>query len=97
VGFDFNTFLNAQGTYTEGIALGNATAGSADGRTIAGFAASLFGNVGWIMNTPKSVLCHRPPDHPGQKTKTIDVTFPDSLGDHLAHGDTFGMCQHGGD
>ncbi len=94
--YDFLTFLNAQGTYVEGIGILNATASSADGHRVAGGAASLFGNVGWIMDTPKSVLCHRPPDHPGQKTFTIDVSFPDGLADHLAHGDTFGMCQHGG-
>jgi hypothetical protein len=94
--YDLNTFLNSQGTYTEGIGLLNGTASSADGRRVAGAAQSLFGNVAWVMDTPKSVLCHRPPDHPGQKTFTIDVEFPEGLGDHLTHGDTFGMCQHGG-
>jgi hypothetical protein len=94
--YDLNIFLNSQGTYTEGIGLLNGTASSADGRRVAGGAQSLFGNVGWVMDTPKSVLCHRPPDNPGQKTFTIDVEFPEGLGDHLAHGDTFGMCQHGG-
>ncbi len=92
---DLNDFLNSQGTFTEGIGLSNGVAVSADGRTAAGAAASQFGNVGWIMNTPKSVLCHRPPDHPGQKTFTIDVSFPGGLADHLAHGDTLGMCEHG--
>ncbi|MGH9870418.1 MAG: hypothetical protein ACREAA_19970 [Candidatus Polarisedimenticolia bacterium] len=95
--FDFNLFLKSQGTSTEGIGISNALAVSADGRRIAGGAASLFGNLGWILDTPKSVLCHRPPDHPGGKTITIDVTFPQGVPDHLAHGDTFGMCQHGGE
>jgi hypothetical protein len=94
--YDFNTFLNAQGTYAEGIGILNATASSADGHRVAGAAQSLFGNVAWVMDAPKSVLCHRPPDHPGKKTLTIDVEFPQGLGNHLAHGDTLGMCQHGG-
>jgi len=92
----FATFLNAQGTYTEGIGILNASASSADGHRATGAAQSQFGNVTWIMDTPKSVLCHRPPDHPGEKTFTIDVSFPDGLAGHLAHGDTLGMCQHGG-
>ena len=94
--FDFNLFLNAQGTYTEGIGIVNATTSSADGHRVAGSAQSQFGNVTWIMDTPKSVLCHRPPGHTGERTTTIDVSFPDGLGDHLLHGDTLGICQHGG-
>jgi hypothetical protein len=93
---DLNAFLNSQGTYAEGVGLLNGSMMSADGRTIAGAAQTLFGNAGWILSTPKSVLCHRPPDHPGQKTFTIDVSFPEGLADHLAHGDTLGLCQHGG-
>lgn len=93
---DLNVFLNAQGTYADGILIANATASSADGLKVAGWAATLFGNTGWVIETPKSVLCHRPPEHPRQKTFTIDVSFPDGLAEHLAHGDTLGVCQHGG-
>jgi len=30
-------------------------------------------------------------------THNLDVSFPEGLGDHLAHGDTVGLCQHGGE
>lgn len=90
---NLNLFLNAQGTYTEGVGIGNATATSADGRVLAGAAASQFGTVGWILETPKAVVCHQVRHF---TWKSIDVSFPDELGAHLIHGDTLGLCQHGG-
>jgi len=93
---NFSLFLNAQGTYTEGMDIANALTTSADGTIIAGWGASQFGTVGWILESPKVVLCHRPPDNPHTPTHTIDVTFPVGLANHLNHGDTLGMCQHGG-
>ena len=92
----FKSFLNAQGTWYEGSEIGNANGISADGRRILGYSATIGGNTAWILDTPKVVLCHRSPDNPGQKTQTLDVTFPDGLGEHLAHGDAVGVCQHGG-
>ncbi len=92
---NFNTFMNAQGLYAQDMAIFNSTAISADGRTITGFANSVFGQVGWVLKSPKAVLCHAPLDNP-TNTHTIDVTFPGGLADHLAHGDTLGLCQDGG-
>ena len=93
---NFSLFLNAQGTYTEGLDIANALATSADGTIMAGFGASQFGTIGWILESPKVVLCHKPPNNPHMLTHTIDVTFPGGLANHLNHGDTLGMCQHGG-
>jgi len=92
----FKAFLNAQGTWYEGTDIVNATGISADGSRILGYSATTVGNTGWILDTPKVVVCHRSPDNPGQKTQTLDVTFPDGLHEHLAHGDAVGVCQHGG-
>ena len=93
---NFNMFMNAQGLYAQDMAIFNSTAISADGRTITGFANTVFGQVGWVLKTPKAVVCHAPPDNPSN-THTQDVTFPGGLADHLAHGDTLGLCQDGGD
>jgi hypothetical protein len=92
----FKAFLNAQGTWYEGSDILNANGISSDGSRIMGNSATFFGNTAWVLDTPKVVLCHRSPDNPGQKTQTLDVTFPDGLGEHLAHGDAVGLCQHGG-
>ncbi len=94
--FDLNAFLNAQGTYAQDITIANPMAMSADGRTIVGWAGSIFGNVGWALQMPKAVMCHVQPGHLAAGPHTIDVSFPDGLTDHLAHGDTIGMCEHGG-
>lgn len=93
---NFVQFMNSQGTYAQDIVFLNATASSADGKTITGFGNSIFGQVGWILKAPKAVVCHVSPGHPTDKSHTLDVSFPGGLGDHLAHGDTLGLCQHGG-
>lgn len=87
---DFNQFLAAQGVVTTGLALHLGTAMSADGRTITGYADSLIGNVGWVLKTPTSVVCHASPQNPSGET--IAVTFPEGLDEHLGHGDTLGPC-----
>jgi uncharacterized membrane protein len=92
---NLNLFMESQGTYAEGpVTIGNATAISSDGRTVAGFMASIFGNTGWILQIENAMVCHRDPADPSQ-TSTIHVGFPEGLDEHLAHGDTFGICQHG--
>jgi uncharacterized membrane protein len=93
---NLNTLMNAQGTYAQDLVLANPTAISADGRTVTGWAFSIFGQVGWALKMPKAVVCHAPLDNPSN-SRTLDVTFPDGLGEHLAHGDILGMCQHGGE
>jgi hypothetical protein len=92
----FGTFLNAQGTWYEGTEIGNGVDSSADGKRLLVYSATTGGNRGWILDIPKAVVCHRPPGYTGE-THTIDVTFPGGLGNHLAHGDTVGICQHGGE
>jgi uncharacterized membrane protein len=93
----FKQFLNVQGTFYEGTEVMNANAISADGHRILGYSATPYGSMSWIMDIPKAVLCHRPPNGPITQTHTIDVTFPGGLDEHLAHGDTLGVCQHGGE
>jgi uncharacterized membrane protein len=92
---NFNTFMNAQGLYVQDVSILNSTAMSADGRTITGFATSVFGQIGWVLQSPKAVICHAPPNNP-TNTHSIDVSFPGGLANHLAHGDTLGLCQNGG-
>lgn len=94
--FDLNQFMMAQGTFAQDITIANPTAMSSDGRIMTGWAASIFGNVGWAMRMPKVVVCHVQPGHLAAGPHTIDVTFPDGLPGHLAHGDTIGMCENGG-
>lgn len=93
---DLNVFLNVQGTYAQDITIANPLAMSSDGRIITGWANSIFGAVGWVVKTPKVVMCHANPGSPGE-THTIDVSFPGGLTDHLSHGDTLGLCQYGGE
>ena len=92
----FKDFLNVQGTYYEGTEVLNATDITADGHRLVGNSATLFGTQGWIIDMPKVVMCHRAP-HTSGEPHTIDIGFPDGIGDHLAHGDTIGLCQHGGE
>jgi hypothetical protein len=95
--FNMTDFLNVQGTNTDGIGLTSPGAGaiSGDGRTWAVTAASIAGNIGLHIKTPTTVMCH--PPGPGIRPRTIDVPFPDGTNEHLAHGDTLGLCQHGGE
>ena len=88
--------MNSQGTYAQYLVIQNPTALSADGLTWTGWGASIAGNVSWLLKTPKAVVCHAPGNDPN-KARTIDVSFPDGLNDHLAHGDTVGLCQSGGE
>jgi hypothetical protein len=92
--FNITDFLNSQGTNTDGIGLTSPAAGaiSADGRTWAVTAASLAGNIGLHVKTPTAVVCHRQ----GMRRLAVDVAFPDGMNEHLAHGDTLGLCPHGG-
>ena len=49
-----------------------------------------------IIEVPKAVVCHKAPGSTGAP-KNLDVTFPEGLAEHLAHGDTLGICPFGGD
>lgn len=70
---------------------------SGDGHTIAGSAFSPYSLQGYVVEMPKVVVCHHTPGtkkNPARKN-TLDVTFPDDLENHLAHGDTIGLCGNG--
>jgi uncharacterized membrane protein len=89
---NFNTFLLAQGVNLTDIYPYVGTAMSADGRVITGVLASQFGDVGFVVKTPTSIVCHAPTGSPTQLQTTI-VGFPLGLDDALAAGDTLGPCQ----
>jgi hypothetical protein len=65
---------------------------SADGRVITGVLASQFGDVGFVVKTPTSIVCHAPAGSPTQLQTTI-VDFPQGLDAALTSGDTLGPCQ----
>ena len=91
---EVTSFLSSQGTYAQDWILASAGRLSGDGRTMGGFAATPFGFQGWIVRMPKVVLCHSNPVNRKEK-KTLVVDFPAALPDHLAHGDTIGICGNG--
>jgi hypothetical protein len=91
---DFKEFLEAQGTFATDWNLAGVNTVSGDGKTFAGFGASVYDIQGWVVRSPKVVLCHANPGHPENK-HTLDVNFPDSFAEHLAHGDTIGLCGSG--
>jgi hypothetical protein len=89
-------FLNAQGTYLQDLFLGNATGVSADGRVWGGYVTSINGTLPARYDVPKAVVCHKSPGNPNGTPQNLDVTFPGGLDEHMAHGDTLGICQIGG-
>jgi len=89
-------FLHVQGTWMEGAGHGVIQAMSGDGRIWAVQGLVAGGISPLIIEVPKAIVCHKAPGSP-QAPKNLDVTFPDGLEDHLAHGDTFGICQSGGE
>ena len=94
---DLTSFLNAQGAYAQGTVAGWSTALSADGKIWAGTVVSSEGMLATRIEIPKVIVCHKSPGGSNPATHNLDVSFPDGLGDHLAHGDTVGLCQHGGE
>jgi uncharacterized membrane protein len=91
---DFQEFLAQQGTYAPEWSLAVAGTVSGDGKTVGGFGYSPYGAQGFVVEMPKIVICHAPPGNPSNK-KSTDVSFPESLASHLAHGDTIGQCGNG--
>jgi hypothetical protein len=94
---DLETFLNAQGTFLDGPAIGIITAMSGDGTVWIGDGQISSGHVPYRVTIPKAIVCHKSPSNPTATPKNLDVTFPGGLADHLAHGDTLGLCQNGSD
>jgi hypothetical protein len=89
-------FLRAQGVWMEGYGAGPIQSMSADGRTWAVLGLVPGGYAPLIIEVPKAVVCHKAPGSTGAP-KNLDVTFPEGLAEHLAHGDTLGVCQSGGE
>ena len=80
----------------EGAGFGTIQAMSADGRIWAVVGLAPGGIVPLIIEVPKAIVCHKAPGST-QAPKNLDVTFPEGLAEHLAHGDTLGVCQAGGE
>ena len=91
---DVTSFLNSQGTWAPDWLLGGAGRLAGDGKTMGGWAATPFGYQGWFVRMPKVVLCHSNPTK-REDRKTLLVDFPAALPDHMAHGDTIGICGNG--
>jgi hypothetical protein len=91
---DLTGFLNAQGAYLQDTLADIVTAMSADGTVWTGVSHTISGNVPYIVQIPKVIVCHK--SNPNATAKNLDVSFPAGLADHLAHGDTVGLCQTGG-
>jgi uncharacterized membrane protein len=91
---DFQEFLEAQGTFAPGWTITSVSSVSGDGKTIAGNAATPFGFLGFVVEIPEAVVCHRSPSPSGPGV-SVAVPFPDGLESHLGHGDTLGVCPRG--
>ncbi len=91
---DFQALLASQGTLASDWLLMTAGTVSGDGTVVGGWGYSPYSRQGWIVKMPKIVICHAPKGNLSNK-KTIDVAWPDGLADHLAHGDTIGLCGNG--
>ncbi|MGH9867425.1 MAG: hypothetical protein ACREAA_04570 [Candidatus Polarisedimenticolia bacterium] len=90
---DIQEFLIGQGVFTPGwIILSGSVSG--DGHTLAGGAAAPGGFHGYVLKMEKVLLCHTPAGKKGKKN-TIDVALDAEVAEHLAHGDTLGMCGNG--
>jgi uncharacterized membrane protein len=88
-------FLASQGTFVDPTAFLYApNSMSANGRRIAGAGASATGAFGWYVDIRKVKVCHSLRGTPGA-TRTIEVSFPEGLDEHLAHGDQLGSCADG--
>jgi probable HAF family extracellular repeat protein len=90
-------FLAAQGSYTPGWAISSAGSVSGTGETVSGNALTPNGFQGYVVDMPKAVICHYTKGTPRKPSKrnSVAVDFPEALEDHLAHGDTVGLCGNG--
>lgn len=90
-------FLESQGLYAQGVLWANIKSISADGTIWATYQVTPGGFRPTLVHIPKAIVCHKSPGNPHGKEKNLDVAFPGGLADHLAHGDTVGLCQNGGE
>jgi uncharacterized membrane protein len=86
-------FLASQGTYIDPTAVLYApNSMSASGRRIVGVGQTANGTFGWYVDVKTVKVCHAAPGNPTRR-RTIEVSFPKGLDEHLAHGDTLGACE----
>jgi uncharacterized membrane protein len=82
-------FINAQGTWGQDwFSLGLVTV-SDDGSTVGGFADTIYGRIGYIVQGSETVICH---NDPLVGPVNLKVPFPDGLDCALANGDMVGIC-----
>lgn len=96
---DLVQFLEAQGLWV-GVPVQDQLVGvvqsmSADGTVWVGQVRRAGGVFPYRIEIPKAIVCHKSPGNPNAKVKDLGVTFPGGLADHLAHGDTLGLCSNG--
>lgn len=91
---DLQEFLASQGTFAPGWQLTSAPAVSDDGQTIGGVGFSPLGQQGFLVRIETAIVCHTPAKKPSVHRSTA-VAFPKAFGEHLAHGDTMGLCGNG--
>ena len=84
-------FVVSQGTFLDRWNLNTVTSMSSDGTRMVGSGGGPFGSGGWILDLDKINVCHAPPGKPA-KAHTINVSFVNTMADHLNHGDTIGFC-----
>jgi hypothetical protein len=91
---DLNQFLRLQGANMDAAAnnLWTPLALSDDGSVMGGWAYGNLYTFGWVVQMPKVFVCHTPPGNP-DNGHTISVAFPQTMNQHLAHGDPVGPCQ----
>jgi uncharacterized membrane protein len=92
---DFENFLKSQGSFFEGWILFSTSSISADGTEFVGSGVSPRGGAGWLIKMDKVNICHAPPGNPAN-AHTISVPFVGTMGQHLKHGDTLGVCANEG-
>ena len=96
---DMVQFLEAQGLWV-GVSIQDRIISivqsmSADGTVWVGQMKDGSGTHPYRIEIPKAIVCHKSPGNPNGKVKDLAVSFPGGLTDHLAHGDTLGLCQTG--
>jgi len=88
---DLEHFLQSQGTYLDDWMLNAPLAMSADGTVITGYGFGPRASGGWVIKLDKVNMCHAERwNH--RRTSTVNVSFPEGMNSHLAHGDTVGVC-----
>jgi uncharacterized membrane protein len=89
---NLNDFLRQQGTSIEQyMSLWQPMAISDDGTVLTGWGFGFQYYAGWVVKMPKVFVCHAEADEHGE-SETLNVAFPQSFDQHLAHGDTVGRC-----